>query len=242
MGYNKPVLEHLNIATGISPCSAKKYFFLYSSTSAVKSSQLFFRCVSLWSSETPCIRAAARNIAKAVLHKAGISEALLLPAPPEADEDERDNEEGGDFFDRAAAKNGDNEASGEKIASFWHAFFMRKEDEAILSSSRTKMQKGVFGLFVCAVGLLSSDDTTSNTRITDAWKGAAISHLLKFVAHTGDDDSTHVHSLASCILRCVIYGEEEEEDEEEEEEVVEVEEERGEERNEKNGSKRRRHA
>ena len=180
--------------------------------------QLFFRCVSLWSSETPCIRAAARNIAKAVLHKAGISEALLLPAPPEADEDERDNEEGGDFFDRAAAKNGDNEASGEKIASFWHAFFMRKEDEAILSSSRTKMQKGVFGLFVCAVGLLSSDDTTSNTRITDAWKGAAISHLLKFVAHTGDDDSTHVHSLASCILRCVIYGEEEEEDEEEEEE------------------------
>ena len=80
------------------------------------------------------------------------------------------------------------------------------------------MQKGVFGLFVCAVGLLSSDDTTSNTRITDAWKGAAISHLLKFVAHTGDDDSTHVHSLASCILRCVIYGEEEEEDEEEEEE------------------------
>ena len=93
--------------------------------------RLFFRCVSLWSNETPCIRAASRNIAKAVLHKSGISEALRLPAPPEADEDERDEEERGDLFDRAAAKNGKSEEE-EEVASFWHAFFIRKEDEAIL--------------------------------------------------------------------------------------------------------------
>ena len=108
---------------------------------------------------------------------------------------------------------------GKKLRRLY-AFFMRKEDEAILSSSRTKMQKGVFGLFVCAVGLLSSDDTTSNTRITDAWKGAAISHLLKFCRSRVCDDSTHVHSLASCILRCVIYGEEEEEEEEERKRII----------------------
>jgi len=167
--------------------------------------QLFFRCVSLWSNETPCIRAAARNIAKAVLHKAGISEALRLPAPPEADEDERDEEERGDLFDRAVAKNNKREGENE-VASFWHAFFIRKEDEAILLSSSTKIHKGVFGLFVCAVGLLSSDESTSDARITDAWKGAAISHLLKFVAHASDNDSTLVHSLASCILRSGIYG------------------------------------
>ena len=173
--------------------------------------RLFFRCVSVWSNETPCIRAASRCIAKAVLHKSGISEALRLPAPPEADEDERDEEERGDLFDRAAAKNGKSEEE-EEVASFWRAFFIRKEDEAILSSSSAKIHKGVFGLFVCAVGLLSSDESTSDARIADAWKGAAIAHLLKFVAHAGDNDSTLAHSLASCILRSGIYGDDDEDD------------------------------
>jgi hypothetical protein len=191
--------------------------------------RFFFRCVSLWSSETPCVREAARNIAKVVLDRAGIVETLRLPPPPEADEDERDEEEsGGDLFDKALKKQQQQRDGASIVASFWSAFFIRKEDKAILPTTTSFItkkkigaddyddaQEGVFGLLACAVGLLSlsSEILLGDKRITDAWKGAATSHLLKFVARASDfggDDSLHA-SLALCVLRCGIYGDDTEE-------------------------------